>query len=79
MSSATTNDHGQPAEPGRRDFLGLVTGAVAAIGTAAIAWTLIDSMNPAADVIAAGAPKDIDLARSRPASRSSCAGAARRS
>ena len=50
----------------RRDFLKLVTGAAAAIGTAAFAWTLIDSMNPAADVIAAGAPMDIDLSRIAP-------------
>jgi len=66
MSSATTHDHGQPAEPGRRDFLGLVTGAFAAIGSAAFAWTLIDSMNPAADVIAAGAPMDIDISKIEP-------------
>ena len=50
----------------RRDFLKLVTGAAAAIGTAAFAWTLIDSMNPAADVIAAGAPMDIDLSKIAP-------------
>ena len=36
----------------KRDFLKLVTGAGAAIGTAAIAWPLIDSMNPAKDVLA---------------------------
>ena len=52
---------GHPAQ--RRDFLKLVTGATAAIGTAAFAWTLIDSMNPAADVIAAGAPMDIDISK----------------
>src|SRR5690348_6823773 len=63
MSSTTTAGHitgpHRPAhapEGTRRDFLGLVTGAATALGTAAIAWTLIDSMNPAADVIAAGAP-----------------------
>lgn len=55
--------HGHGPEGTRRDFLGLVTGAFAAIGTAAIAWTLIDSMNPAADVIAAGAPIDIDVSK----------------
>jgi ubiquinol-cytochrome c reductase iron-sulfur subunit len=52
---------GHPVQ--RRDFLKLVTGAAAAIGTAAFAWTLIDSMNPAADVIAAGAAMDIDLSK----------------
>jgi ubiquinol-cytochrome c reductase iron-sulfur subunit len=50
----------------RRDFLKLVTGAAAAIGTAAIAWTFIDSMNPSADVIAAGAPIDIDISKLEP-------------
>lgn len=34
----------------RRDFLVLATGAMAAVGTAASVWPLIDSMNPAADV-----------------------------
>jgi ubiquinol-cytochrome c reductase iron-sulfur subunit len=50
----------------RRDFLKLVTGATAAIGTAAFAWTLIDSMNPSADVIAAGAPLEIDVSKIEP-------------
>lgn len=51
------------AEPTRRDLLQLVALAGAAVGGAAIAWPLIDSMNPSADVIAAGAPLDIDLAK----------------
>lgn len=50
----------------RRDFLQLVTGACAAIGTAAIAWTLIDSMEPAADIVAAGAPIDLDISKIQP-------------
>jgi ubiquinol-cytochrome c reductase iron-sulfur subunit len=54
------------ASPHRRDFLKLVTGACAGIGTAAIGWALIDSMEPAADVIAAGAPIDIDLSKLEP-------------
>lgn len=45
----------------RRDFLTLVAQAGAAIGGAAVAWALVDSMEPSADVIAAGAPTDIDL------------------
>ena len=36
----------------KRDFLKLVTGASAAIGTAAVAWAFIDYMNPAKDVLA---------------------------
>lgn len=55
-----------PYEPARRDFLKLVTVATAAIGTAAVAWAFIDSMNPAADVIAAGAPIDIDISKLAP-------------
>ncbi|MDQ2804502.1 MAG: ubiquinol-cytochrome c reductase iron-sulfur subunit [Pseudomonadota bacterium] len=43
-----------------------MTGAFAALGGVAIAWTLIDSMNPAADVIAAGAPMDIDISKIEP-------------
>ncbi len=54
---------GLPSEPARRDFLKLVTMATAAIGGAAVAWAFIDSMNPAADVIAAGAPMDIDVSK----------------
>ncbi|WP_428489266.1 ubiquinol-cytochrome c reductase iron-sulfur subunit [Rhodopila sp.] len=50
-------------EPTRRDMLSLVAISGAVIGAAAIAWPLIDSMNPSADVIAAGAPIDIDLSK----------------
>src|SRR5580693_7474602 len=62
MSHAITS-HATGPEPTRRDFLQLIAVAGAAIGTAAIAWPLIDSMNPSADVIAAGAPIDIDLSK----------------
>jgi ubiquinol-cytochrome c reductase iron-sulfur subunit len=66
-SAAISPEHeGHGPEGTRRDFLGLVTGAFTAIGTAAIAWTLIDSMNPAADVIAAGAPIDLDVSKIEP-------------
>jgi ubiquinol-cytochrome c reductase iron-sulfur subunit len=58
---------GAPATgPVRRDFLKLVTGACAGFATAAAAWALIDSMNPAADVLAAGAPLDIDVSKISP-------------
>ncbi|MBV8457835.1 MAG: ubiquinol-cytochrome c reductase iron-sulfur subunit [Acetobacteraceae bacterium] len=69
MASTTTADvAGQPVQhkrPGetRRDFLNLVTGAFTGLGVAAIAWTVLDSMNPSADVIAAGAPIDIDVSK----------------
>jgi ubiquinol-cytochrome c reductase iron-sulfur subunit len=49
------------AEPTRRDFLYIATGAVAAVGAAATAWPLIHQMNPDASTIAAGAPIEVDL------------------
>ena len=71
MSATTTigphspgpDGHGTGPEGTRRDFLGLVTGGFAAIGCAAVAWSLIDSMNPAGDVLAAGAPIDLDISK----------------
>lgn len=51
--------HG-PADPERRDFLKLVTGAGAAIGVAAIGWCFLDYMNPSKDVLALSSV-DVDL------------------
>lgn len=39
-------------EKSRRDFLIVATGAVGAVGVGLSVWPLIDSMNPAADVLA---------------------------
>jgi ubiquinol-cytochrome c reductase iron-sulfur subunit len=50
------------AEPTRRDFLYIATGAVGAVGAAAALVPLIAQMNPDASTIAAGAPIDVDLA-----------------
>lgn len=50
------------AEPTRRDFLFIATGAVGAVGAAAVAWPFIAQMQPDAATIAAGAPVDVDLA-----------------
>ncbi len=50
------------AEPTRRDFLFIATGAVGAIGAAAALVPLIAQMNPDASTIAAGAPIEVDLA-----------------
>jgi ubiquinol-cytochrome c reductase iron-sulfur subunit len=50
------------AEPTRRDFLFVATGAVAAVGAAAALVPLIAQMNPDAATIAAGVPIDVDLA-----------------
>jgi ubiquinol-cytochrome c reductase iron-sulfur subunit len=64
MSSDAHAVGGEPVV--RRDLLKLITMATAAIGTGAVAWAFIDSMNPAADVIAAGAPIDVDLSKMSP-------------
>ena len=42
----------ETADQPRRDFLFLLTGATAAVGTVGIAWPLVDAMNPSADVLA---------------------------
>ena len=49
------------AEPTRRDFLFIATGAVGAVGAAATLVPLIAQMNPDASTIAAGAPIEVDL------------------
>ncbi|MBN8995510.1 MAG: ubiquinol-cytochrome c reductase iron-sulfur subunit [Rhizobiales bacterium] len=40
------------ADPSRRDFLYIATGAVGAVGAALVAWPLIDQMNPDAAALA---------------------------
>ena len=49
------------AEPTRRDFLYIATGAVGAVGVAAVAVPMIAQMNPDASTIAAGAPVEVDI------------------
>jgi len=54
---------GQPVEEQggtRRDFLYLTAGAMGAIGTAAVVWPFIDSLNPAQDAVAL-ASVEVDL------------------
>jgi ubiquinol-cytochrome c reductase iron-sulfur subunit len=48
------------AEPTRRDFLYIATGAVAAVGAGLAAWPLIDQMNPSSAVLAL-ASIEVDL------------------
>ncbi len=50
----------------RRDFLTIAGNALAVVGAACVAWPLIDSMNPAQDTLAAGAPVDIDISKLQP-------------
>ena len=56
-----------PAGPGvaRRDFLELVAWSTAAVGGAALAWPIIDSMNPSADVLALSSI-EVDLSQITP-------------
>ncbi|WP_193367414.1 ubiquinol-cytochrome c reductase iron-sulfur subunit [Pelagibius marinus] len=57
-------DTATPAQAGsgetRRDFLYLAAGAMGAVGVGAVAWPLIDSMNPSAEVLAL-ASTEVDL------------------
>ncbi|TFF21895.1 ubiquinol-cytochrome c reductase iron-sulfur subunit [Jiella endophytica] len=50
------------AEPNRRDFLYIATGAVGAVGVAAVAWPFIDQMNPDAATLAL-AEIDVDISQ----------------
>lgn len=50
------------AEPTRRDFLYIATGAAGAVGLALAAWPFVSSMGPDAETIAAGAPVELELA-----------------
>jgi ubiquinol-cytochrome c reductase iron-sulfur subunit len=50
----------------RRDMLILIQAAGAGLLGLATAWTLVGSMNPSADVIAAGAPIDFDISKLQP-------------
>jgi len=49
------------AEPTRRDFLFIATGAVGAVGVASAIWPFISQMAPDQATIAAGAPVELDL------------------
>lgn len=68
-TAANTTQHDQPGhdQPGhgngtKRDFLKLITGAGAAIGTAAMVWPFISSMNPSKDVLALSSV-ELDIAK----------------
>jgi ubiquinol-cytochrome c reductase iron-sulfur subunit len=50
----------------RRDFLTLAASAISGIGAACAVWPLVSSMNPAQDVLAAGAPIDVDIKALQP-------------
>jgi ubiquinol-cytochrome c reductase iron-sulfur subunit len=52
----------RPEDPGRRDFIVIATNAMAGLGAAAVAWPLIDQMNPAADTLAL-ASTEVDVSK----------------
>lgn len=62
MASTDTLDH---PEPTRRDFLYVATGAVAAVGTALVAWPVIDQMEPDAAALAL-ATVEVDISGVKP-------------
>jgi ubiquinol-cytochrome c reductase iron-sulfur subunit len=59
MDHSSSSDH--PENPDRRDFIVLTASALGAVGAAAALWPVIDSMNPAADVLALSSI-EVDLA-----------------
>lgn len=67
MSATTFDEQGaapsSAPDPDRRDFIFIMTGALAAGGIAAAAWPVIDQMNPGADAIALGSPVTVDLTK----------------
>lgn len=58
--AASANTPPGTPEIKKRDMLTLLTGSTVAIGVAALAWPLIDSMSPASDVLAL-ASLEVDL------------------
>ncbi len=66
MSATAHSPAGPPGGPSsgdvtKRDFLQLVAGAGAVVGIGALAWPLVDSMNPSKDVLALSSI-DVELA-----------------
>ena len=67
MTNARSPDAAVTAgDPTKRDFIFILTGAVAVGGVAAVAWPFIDQMNPASDTLALGSPMTVDLSKIEP-------------
>ena len=64
----TADDPVPPPAPERRDFLYYATASTGAVAVGAAVWPLIDSMNPSADVTAAGTVR-VDLSGVEPGQR----------
>lgn len=67
MSITRDNSDEKPTDNGvtRRDFMTLTASSVAAVGTACALWPLVDSMNPAANVLAMSSI-EVDLSNIKP-------------
>lgn len=61
MSVDSSQKKIKKTEPSRRDFLVLTSSAIGAVGGAGFVWSLVDSMNPSADVLALSSI-DVNLA-----------------
>jgi ubiquinol-cytochrome c reductase iron-sulfur subunit len=57
--------HGHDGET-RRDFITLAASAVVGTGVVCALWPLVSSMEPSEDVLAAGAPIDVDISKIQP-------------
>jgi ubiquinol-cytochrome c reductase iron-sulfur subunit len=66
MSISSEVENHRTEDESRRDFLLLLAGALGGVAAATTLVPLIDSLTPSADVIAAGAPIDYDLAQVAP-------------
>ena len=68
MGNNTTKIEGAVCElgdPSKRDFMVLASCGLGAVGAACVAWPLIDSMNPSADVLAQSSV-EIDISNVAP-------------
>jgi ubiquinol-cytochrome c reductase iron-sulfur subunit len=64
MTTANSPDLPAPKdEQTRRDFIYIMTGAMAVGGVAAVAWPFIDQMNPSSDTLSQGSPVTVDLSK----------------
>jgi ubiquinol-cytochrome c reductase iron-sulfur subunit len=66
MTAGTEHSEHLAGTETRRDFLFLLAGAMGTVAAAVSIWPFVDSLNPAADTIAAGAPIDVDVSHIQP-------------
>ena len=64
--TTTPDDPARGIEPTKRDFIFIMTGAIAIGGAATVAWPLVDQMEPSSDALALGSPVTVDLSKVAP-------------